>query len=473
MIVTRSSGPTSLRMNAAAPGLDGVEQGVLFLVLGEDDDPDRRQLALDPLGRLDAAGAGQGQIHEDDVGRGLEGELDGAPAVVGLADDEEVGLALEQAAHAHPEQGMVVDEEQLGLLHVASIGTTPTTLRTRVIHRTHELSFSSGTASRTTVPASGREDTSSAAPMSSARSRMNCRPKLRRPRVATAPTSNPAPSSRISTTQWPVVDPGRDRRRARPWRACAHSGGLPGPRAAPPSAGRRPAGRPPRRGPSRPSTPGEGRHRLGGVVDRAVQPELVEERRPELADERPDVAELAAEQLAHEPELGPRHPRIAVEDALDVLDLEDRVRQGLGRPVVDLLGETRSLGLLGLDDPHLDVVRTVRRRRRSGTRLESPRSRNSQAALEAAMGELEPGELRLVAADVASRGARRPSGASASRASSAPASAASTALVGSGLGPVGRGDPPAARPALEVRRARRAAPGSGPARRGTPRGSAR
>ena len=32
-------------------------------------------------------------------------------------------------------------------------------------------------------------------------------------------------------------------------------------------------------------------------------------------------------------------PLVVVDDALDVLDLEDRVREDLGGPVVDLLGE--------------------------------------------------------------------------------------------------------------------------------------
>ena len=64
------------------------------------------------------------------------------------------------------------------------------------------------------------------------------------------------------------------------------------------------------------------------------------------------------------------------------------------------------------------------------------------------MGELEPGELRLVPADVASPGARRPSGGGRNRASSAPASAASSALAGSASA-VSAGGSPAARPALE------------------------
>ena len=89
-----------------------------------------------------------------------------------------------------------------------------------------------------------------------------------------------------------------------------------------------------------------------------------------------DVAELAPEQLAQEAQLRPGQALVGVDDPLDVLDLEDRVREGLGRAVVDLLGEPRPLRLLGLDDPHL----RVRRRggaRRLVTRLASPRSRKS------------------------------------------------------------------------------------------------
>ena len=59
MIVTSSPGPTSLRMNAAAPAFDRIEQGILVLARCEHDDPDRGQLALDSLGRLDPAGGWQ------------------------------------------------------------------------------------------------------------------------------------------------------------------------------------------------------------------------------------------------------------------------------------------------------------------------------------------------------------------------------------------------------------------------------
>ena len=81
------------------------------------------------------------------------------------------------------------------------------------------------------------------------------------------------------------------------------------------------------------------RHPADHVGDRAVEPHLVEDRRTELADERPDRAELAAQEVAQEAELRPGGPLVRVDHPLDVLDLEDRVRQHLGRSVVNLLGE--------------------------------------------------------------------------------------------------------------------------------------
>ena len=116
MIVTRSSGPDVLEDECGGAGLDGVEQRVLVLVDGEDDDPGRGQLALDALGRLDPARRRQRQVHEDDVGRRLERTVDRAPRVLGLADDVEVRLAREDVGDPDPEQGMVVDDEDPGHL---------------------------------------------------------------------------------------------------------------------------------------------------------------------------------------------------------------------------------------------------------------------------------------------------------------------------------------------------------------------
>src|SRR5262249_3593544 len=133
----------------------------------------------------------------------LHRHVDGAAAVGCLADDQEVRLALEDVAHADPEQRVVVDEKDPRLLaRAATVGATPTPFRAAVIHA-HLLSSRKGIANQTTVPPSGRERTSKRAPKSSARSRMNCRPNLRRPPAATAPTSKPRPSSRISRTHAP------------------------------------------------------------------------------------------------------------------------------------------------------------------------------------------------------------------------------------------------------------------------------
>src|SRR5439155_4835394 len=82
---------------------------------------------------------------------------------------------------------------------------------------------------------------------------------------------------------------------------------------------------------------GQRRRPADRIRDRTVEAELVEDRRTELADERPDRAELAPQEVAQEAKLRPSRAEVRVEDALDVFDLEDRVREGLGRSVVDLL----------------------------------------------------------------------------------------------------------------------------------------
>ena len=217
---------------------------------------------------------------------------------------------------------------------------------------------SSGSASRTTVPASGRERTSKRAPTSSARSRMNWSPKLRRPRAATAPVSNPRPSSRTSSTHSPpssivatttFVAPAclrtfcRASCTTRRTTVCVASVQVVGRcrelacvMCRPDSA----------------ACVGD------GVGDRAVQPELDEHGRPQLADEacgRRPARDAAAR--AGTAARSRAMSRVGVEDAVDELHLEDRVRERLGGSVVDLLGEPDALALLGLDDPHLELGR--------------------------------------------------------------------------------------------------------------------
>src|SRR4029077_13654517 len=163
-----------------------------------DDDRHGWQLALDPLGRLDPARRGQGEVHQDDVRRGVERGIHGAAGVLGLAHDLHVRFLREDLGDAHPEQDVVVDDQDSDLL----FAEPPPPLWAAVLHRTHVVSSAPlGTAIRTTVPPSGRDRTSNLAPINSARSRMNCRPKLRRPLAATTPTSKPRPSSRTSMLQ--------------------------------------------------------------------------------------------------------------------------------------------------------------------------------------------------------------------------------------------------------------------------------
>ena len=105
---------------------------------------------------------------------------------------------------------------------------------------------------------------------------------------------------------------------------------------------------------------GERRHTFDRVHDRAVQAQLVEQRRPQLTDESSNLAEFAPQQLTEEPQLAGGHSDVFADDSLDVFDLEDGVRERLRRAVVDLLGEPGTLGFLSLDDPHLQVCRQPR-----------------------------------------------------------------------------------------------------------------
>ena len=116
-------------------GLDRLEELVLVLGDGEGDDARAGHLALDALGRLDAARGGQRQVEQDDVGSYCSTAMSNAPRrVLGLADDVEVRLALEDLAHAHAEQRVVVDQQDLGaLVRVAPVGAAAPAIRAAVI----------------------------------------------------------------------------------------------------------------------------------------------------------------------------------------------------------------------------------------------------------------------------------------------------------------------------------------------------
>ena len=356
-------GPDILEDERRRAGLDRVEQRVLVLVDGEHDDPGRRQLALDPLGRLDAAGRRQREVHEDDVGRRLERAIDRAARVVGLADDLEVRLAAEDVGDPDPEQGMVVDDQDpRRLARIAAIRATSSPIRAAVIDVAHSFSFAPdrafvGIASRTTVPPSARDRTSNRAPISSARSRMNCSPKFRRRRDATVPTSKPRPSSRISSTHAPR-SAACGRPRSRPRRACAHSGGPPGRPAARPSAVDRRARR---------TTAPRSSSTARSVPDRscsAVSPMAVSSPgassgggRSWLRNRARSRARAAAVRAASR--VRGRSPSGRRRSRARVVDLEDRVRERLGRPVMDLLCESGALRLVRVEDATRWVVRSV------------------------------------------------------------------------------------------------------------------
>ena len=308
---------------------------------------------------------------------------------------------------------------------------------------------------------------------SSARSRMNWSPKLRRPRAATAPASKPRPSSRTSSTHSSVLERRGDHDIRSTARACGHSAALPAPRAAPPSG---PARRAPSAGaassvvmcspesaacvatvstiaPSRPSSTSTG--------GRSWPMKLRTSPSSRRSSSRRNRSSVAG------------HRRVGLEDAVDELHLEDRVRQRLGRSVVDLLGEPGALGLLRLDDPHLQ-----RRRRRWAA---------SAADDEGRVAALEEQPRALEVADRRARGATarvswRPSSPRAR--STSPRSTRSRSVRRRRPRPrdgaprrspcaTRRGRTPSRGSSLHARRARRGAPASAPAPRGTRRDTGR
>ena len=141
-------------------------------------------------------------------------------------------------------------------------------------------------------------------------------------------------------------------------------------------------------------------------------------------------------------------------------DLEDRVRQRLGRPVVDLLGEPRALGLLRLDDPHREVAVGIGRVARCDERgiaalQEQPGPRQGSLG-ELELGQLEPGGRSSSAArgSTSPRSAATP-GVARRRPRPSSAASASSAFVDDEARTRSRGL------AVDAVRARRAAPASG------------
>src|SRR5256714_14140407 len=96
------------------------------------------------------------------------------------------------------------------------------------------------------------------------------------------------------------------------------------------------------------------------VTHRSGEPELGHHRRPKVVDHAADRVEGAAELALQVAELGLQRgaglSRCAVGDALEVLDLEHRVREDLRRAVVHVAVEALPLGLEALEHAHRDAA---------------------------------------------------------------------------------------------------------------------
>src|SRR5204863_6501830 len=126
-------------------------------------------------------------------------------ALGGLADDLELAFVAQDVGDADAEERMVVDDEDADL-----VGRDASSAALAAICLgCHVLSSPGigmpiapgGIVMRTAVPRFGLDRTSNLAPISSARSRMNWRPKWRRPLTGGSSASKPLPSSRTSTVQ--------------------------------------------------------------------------------------------------------------------------------------------------------------------------------------------------------------------------------------------------------------------------------
>jgi hypothetical protein len=104
-----SSPSASLRTWPRAPART-EEHRVLVLDRGQDQDTHIGVRRHDRPGRLDAAHAGQLQVHEDDVRPHLGGARHGVLARDADFGDGEVGLGVEQRDDALPDQRVVLDD---------------------------------------------------------------------------------------------------------------------------------------------------------------------------------------------------------------------------------------------------------------------------------------------------------------------------------------------------------------------------
>ncbi|MHC2777961.1 hypothetical protein ACVIM7_007469 [Bradyrhizobium liaoningense] len=96
-------------------GADRLHGKAGILVHGEDEDPCRLVPLSDPPDGLDAADAGHGEVHDDEVGRLGFVETIGLLTIGCLGDDAQAWLLLEHRAVALADDGMVVHQQNGGV----------------------------------------------------------------------------------------------------------------------------------------------------------------------------------------------------------------------------------------------------------------------------------------------------------------------------------------------------------------------
>ena len=119
----------------------------------------------DRRGGRQAARAGHGRVHHDDVRLQLGGQRDRFVAVARFADDRDRRVVFEQAAEAAPHERVVVGEQDGD--RVASCGSVAGAVTAAPSSRTQRAALAAG-ARHSSVP-----------PSSSARSRMATSPSPR------------------------------------------------------------------------------------------------------------------------------------------------------------------------------------------------------------------------------------------------------------------------------------------------------
>jgi len=80
-----------------------VEELLVVLVHGQDDDAGLGVASFQDAGNFETAHLGHVDVDQDDIGHQHIGHLDGSLTVTGLADDEDIGFGFETPADASAE----------------------------------------------------------------------------------------------------------------------------------------------------------------------------------------------------------------------------------------------------------------------------------------------------------------------------------------------------------------------------------